>query len=277
MTFLNTPQPTDWVDTHPGWVTLIGAFVTALITLAYVILTWKLVAAGRKATKAADEANTVAKDANAVAQLALDADRRQYLLALRNRQDAAMPAVAVRFEWTALHRPGARPEETYNVGTVTRQEFNTSAIVIRSTFSLTNYGPGPALFSMEATSNYSVRQLKGGNVPITSQPDVIAPGDTRHQFIVDIVTDGSTIFQDVMGKPYAEVRFRWSSMAEPNTYDEAALTLTSAPENLVSGNVDNAFLARAFPQAATLLLGTRTYASEPSLWGQAGPSALLSS
>jgi hypothetical protein len=44
---------------------------------------------------------TASQDANNVAQQALDSDRRQYALAVKNQQDATMPAVVIQFKGPA--------------------------------------------------------------------------------------------------------------------------------------------------------------------------------
>jgi hypothetical protein len=156
-----TAQPHGWINNNLGWITLVAALLTAGVTIVYVVLTWKLVGVDRRATEEAKDANelsrnaiTATQEANKIAQQALEGDRRQYVLAVRNRQDAAVPAVVIRFAGTAVHQVDPTSEMTFNVEDLPREEFDTFPLVIDSNFSVTNHGPGPALVWTEIDSKH---------------------------------------------------------------------------------------------------------------------------
>lgn len=65
-----------------------------------------------------------------------------------------------------------------------------------------------------------------------------------------------------IGKPYTQVQFRWSGLAQRDVCDRTSFTLKAAAQNLVSDPVGNAFLARVFSQSPSWLLPeVRSYPS----------------
>jgi hypothetical protein len=252
-------QAAGWVDTHLGWDTLIASFIVAAVTIGYVVLTWWLVRAGRQATAAA-------QDANEVARQSLLADRQQYALSLRNRHDSTMPALTIRFGGTAVHRRGETPQQTLNVGTVSRQDFQSLLLVVNSSFDVVNYGPGPALLWVEATSDEEIRlsDSHDNSVDLTRDPTVLPPSSTPVTIGLSLSTDGHKVFERFIGKTYADVAFRWSGLVEQGVHDSGSFSLTAADQNLVSDPVDNAFLGRVFSQRAALVRpGPRSYPTAP--------------
>lgn len=255
---------TSWVNANPGWIALIAAGltagITAAVTIVYVVLTWKLVGIDREATKASRESNRLAQEA-------LDNDRRQYALAVRNQQDAAMPAVVIRFTGLSMNMRGSTPQESFGIGTPSRDAFNRMPLAINGSFRVNNHGPGPALLGVEVVSIFDshITESPSELYDLAREPMVLKPDATDVTIGVSVWTDGHIVFDRIIGNEYAWVTFRWSAYAQPDTHDVARFSLRLADEHLESETVDQSFIGRVIAQPLVLLVpGDRTYPSLPT-------------
>jgi hypothetical protein len=198
-----------------------------------------------------------------------------------------MPAVVIQFEGAFVRRPTLARYVTDDVGTVDRDEFDATLVVIDASFDVTNHGPGPALFSVDVISDYETQALLlvvtstehhgqkfAGNkmVQLASEPIVIpAPGQANQAIItVRILTNGRELFSHISGTVYAKVRFRWSAYTDRDVYDSASLDLRAGAHTGESGVVNDALLRRLVSQPSDsaqrsdLLLPDDRYYRTPS-------------
>jgi hypothetical protein len=247
-----------WVNANPGWVALIAAGLVVIVTAVYVWFTWK---------------------ANSLALEALNNDRRQYDLAVKNRQDAAMPAVVIRFIGTTIKRAAPAPtpdgvwlvQERGSIGSVPPSLFDDMNVFIDSNFVVTNHGPGPALLWAEIHNRF--RKILHLNGVLASQPILIPPLTNSADEIVlvaRIMTEGVKVFP-MIRTTYATVGFRWSAYSSGDTSDSAEFALKAEMPGQTGidgwpGDVDDAILARVFSQKDAYVV------PDPRSYGQASYS-----
>ena len=267
-------QATDFFDTHLGWATLIGSLIIAVVTIVYVVLTWRLVGVDRQATKEAQEANKLAQqaiassqDANTLARQALDNDRRQYLLAVRNQQDAAVPSVVVEFAGSQIHGYEEASGTTAPVGQMSREDFDQLTVALDNNFDVTNQAPGPwswvpALVWIEVESGFPIRVSVSNDVFTPPGPVLIGPG--MRTFGLRLITTGYEAYETIGGTEYAQVKFWWAAYSQRDVYDEAHFALKAGTGKFQSGLLNDQTLATTFTRPRALLLpAQRTYPTVP--------------
>jgi hypothetical protein len=253
-------QPHGWINNNLGWIILFAALVTAGVTIVYVVLTWKLVRVDGEATREAQEANKLARQAitasqyaNNLAQEALKDDRRQLELAVKNKQDAAMPPVVIEFRGSRIHRLDVRSMQTSRFGSMSRKDFDATDIALDSDFQVDNHGTEPALVWIDVQSDLPVH-ISLNNQEIDSGTPVITEPAGRRMFGLRFISSGHFAYETIGGKEYALVRFRWAAYAQRDTYDTASFSLRAGSSKVVSGNVNDESLATTFGQPPALLL-----------------------
>jgi hypothetical protein len=232
----------------------------------YVVLTWRLVRVDRQATKEAQTANTLAQEAitasqeaNKLAQEALNNDRRQYALAVKNQQDAAMPAVIIRFTGRSLSQ-----REGSGIGNISVAEFRKSGLSLNSSFDVVNHGPGPALVWAEVATDFDAIVMS--NPFPAGEPAVISAVERQNTqtITVSFFPDGSTVLDEMTGREYARVTLRWAAYSQRDVIDSASYRLRLEQVSPSDDQVNQSFFAALIAYKSELLIpGKRSYPDLP--------------
>jgi hypothetical protein len=222
-----------WVNANPGWIALIAA----VAALAYVVVSFRQLRTANRA---------------------LDGDREA-------RHDAAMPGVVIEFTGKSMGRWDEATQSSSGIGAVDWDSFRKLRLHVNAGFSMTNYGPGPAVVNVTVMNSPFDFRLTPVN--LTREPVVLSPTPASGYNLgvsVNVHPDGAQLLDQMAGQGYADVEFRWWSYSQPGTEDSASFTLSLEDPGPLGVGFNSDVQARLLAQPKALLVpGDRKYPTTP--------------